>query len=232
MIPIYLTGNSFLHRCPAGLKLLCVALASVALFRLESLSVFLGLLCLVLALYGSLGRKGLAQLTVLKGLAVFLAALLVIHGLSGTFWTGVNVLLRLTVLFLAAHLVSLTTRMDDMQAAVLPLFRPLAWIGLPPQKPALAMTLVLRFAPHMLQIHGKLKDAYRARTGRISSWRMLPPLAIQCLRLSDHVAEALQARGGSQGLAAPSTAPSTAPGAALSAACPGQSPRRSGGSRA
>lgn len=198
---IYLPGNSWLHRTPAGVKLLVVAIASLLLFQAGSPLIFLACLAGVVACYATLGREGLARLALLRGLTVLLVILLLLHWLSGTFWEGVSVILRLVVLILAANLVSITTRMDDMLEAVMPLFRPLEWLGLSARKPALCVALVLRFAPYMMQIFSRMREAYQARTGAKNSWKLIPPLAIQCLRMSDNVADALQARGGSEGLA-------------------------------
>jgi biotin transport system permease protein len=200
VISIYLQADSWLHRTPAGLKLVVVAIASLLLFQLRSPWIFLACLAGVIACYASLGRKGLAQLKLLRGLTVFLGIILLFHWITGTFWEGVAVVLRLVVLVLAANLVSVTTRLDDMLAAVTPLFKPLEWFGLSARKPALGVALVLRFAPYMMQVFFRLREAYQARTGARNSWKLLPPLAIQCLRMSDNVADALQARGGSEGL--------------------------------
>lgn len=200
MISMYLKGNSWLHRTPAGLKLLLVAVASLLLFQVTSLWVFLPSLAVVVGLYATLGREGLAQLKLLRGLTVLFGILLLLHWVSGTLMEGFAVILRLIVLVLAANLVSVTTRMDDMLEAVTPLFKPLEWFGYSARKPALGVALVLRFAPHMMQIFSTLREAYQSRSGSRNSWRLLPPLAIQCLRMSDNVADALRARGGSEGL--------------------------------
>ncbi|WP_428529411.1 energy-coupling factor transporter transmembrane component T family protein [Roseibium sp.] len=200
MISVYLSGDSWAHRLPAGAKLLAVAIGSLLLFRTETLWVFVVCLALVLAAYVSLGRGAVQRLRLLKGLSIFLAAILALHWLSGTVMDGVIAILRLCVMVLAASFVSMTTRMDDMLAAVMPLFRPLEWAGFSARKPALGVTLVLRFAPHLMEIFAVLREAYQARTGKKSSWRLIAPFALQALKMSDNVAEALAARGGSQGL--------------------------------
>lgn len=202
MISVYLQGDSWAHQVPAGLKLLAVALASLALFQVTSLWVYLICLCAVLLCYASLGRAGLAQLKLLRALSFFLVLLALMHWYSDTLHDGALAIVRLLTMVLAANFVSVTTRMDDMMAAVQPLFRPLALVGLSPRKAALGVTLVLRFAPHMLVVYGMLREAWRARTGSRNSWRLLAPFAIQSLRMSDNVAEALKARGGADGLSA------------------------------
>ncbi|WP_269584714.1 energy-coupling factor transporter transmembrane component T family protein [Roseibium sp. Sym1] len=200
MISIYLQGDSWAHRLPAGVKLLTVAIASIVLFQMVSVWVYLACLAAVVLCYASLGREGLAQLKLLRGLGFVLVILLALHWISGTLYDGFVIVLRLVVMILAANFVSITTRLDDMLEAVQPLFRPLAVFGMSSRKPALGVALVLRFAPHMLLVYGLLREAWQARTGSRNSWRLLAPFAIQSLRMSDNVAEALKARGGSEGL--------------------------------
>lgn len=200
MISIYLKGDSWAHKLPAGLKLLTVAVGSLVLFRVTTPWIFLPCLAAVIAMYASLGREGLRQLKLLRGLTVFLVVILGLHWFSGTLTEGAAVVLRLIVLFLAANFVSITTRMDDMLEAILPLFKPLEWFGISPRKPALSVALVLRFAPHLMQVFSMLREAWQARTGSKTSWRLIAPFAVQSLRMSDNVAEALKARGGSEGL--------------------------------
>lgn len=200
MISVYLAGSSWAHRLPAGLKLIAVAVGSVILFQIDSYWVFLVSLAAVIGAYAALGREGLARMRLLKSLSYFLAAILALHWLSGTLSEGIIVVLRLTVMVLAANFVSMTTRMDDMLAAVLPLFTPLRVFGLSPRKPALGVTLVLRFAPHLMEVLSMLREAYQARTGQASSWRLVAPFALQALRMSENVSEALTARGGAGGI--------------------------------
>ncbi|MBN9673026.1 energy-coupling factor transporter transmembrane component T family protein [Roseibium aggregatum] len=201
MIPVYLPLDSWAHRVPAGFKLVILALSSVLLFQVVSVWVAAGAFLTVLLAYASLGRAGLEQLRLLKALKLFAAVLLIVNWYNGAVMDGVFAVLRLLTMVLAANFVSVTTRMDDMLAAIGPVFVPFRWIGLSERKPALGVTLVLRFVPCLLQVFGALREAYRARTGKSSSWRLIGPLGIQSLRMSDHVAEALAARGGAEGLA-------------------------------
>ena len=166
MISVYLSGDSWAHRLPAGVKLLAVAIGSLLLFRTETLWVFLVCLALVLTAYVSLGRGAVQRLRLLKGLSIFLAAILALHWLSGTVMDGVIAILRLCVMVLAASFVSMTTRMDDMLAAVMPLFRPLEWAGFSARKPALGVTLVLRFAPHLMEIFAVLRGGIPGAHGQ------------------------------------------------------------------
>lgn len=196
MIGLYLEQRSPLHRVPAGWKLLGLALASLALFPLGDPLVLLACLAASLSGYALLGRQGLSALQALRPLAMILGFVLGLHALLGSFETGLLVALRLATLFLLANLVTLTTRMDEMIDALRPVLRPVAWIGLPERRLALAIALVIRFTPVIVDMVHRLQEAHRARSGRKGHIKLVAPLCLQALNTADHVAEALAARGG------------------------------------
>ncbi|MBO0347269.1 energy-coupling factor transporter transmembrane protein EcfT [Roseibium sp. CAU 1637] len=200
MISLYHPGTSWLHRLPAGGKLIALAVVSLALMSQTSLPMLGAALGVTLVLYRSLGPGWVGRLAVIRSLLPLALVLLAFHGLTGDWLLGAAVALRLVVLMTLANLVTLTTRMDAMLAAVEPLFRPLSLFGISPRVPSLAVVLVIRFVPVLHQVQLALREAWQARGGRKSSWRIVPPLIIQALKLADHVADALSARGGASGM--------------------------------
>lgn len=201
MISVYLPGSSWIHRTPVRLKLLVLAAISMVILPVQDPLVLGAVLAAVLALYITLGRDGLKQVLLLKPLVSLLLVIFVLHGVSGSWIAGLTSILRLVSMVLLANFVSVTTRMDDMLEAVMPIFAPLKLFGMSPRKPALAVTLVIRFAPVLLSVYSSLREAYQARTGKRGSWRLIAPFALQALKMSENVAEALTARGGADGLA-------------------------------
>ncbi len=200
MISVYLPGKSWAHRLPAGWKMAFLAIASLVFFQLTDLRIFVVSLLVVMAFYGAIGMEGMRRLLRLRPLLWLVLALVAIHWLLGTLHEGLIVAFRISILVLGANFVSITTRLDDMMSTVMPLFIPLKFIGIPPRAPALAVMLVLRFAPVLAGLFEALREAYRARSGHGGSWRLLAPFTLQALKASESVAEALAARGGSQGL--------------------------------
>jgi len=200
VISLYLTRKTWAHRLPAASKLIGLAALSFAVLPVENLGLLSLLFVLVLAAYASLGREGLRVLLTLTPLVLALVLIAALHWLNGSLVMGLITVLRLSVMVLLANFVSVTTRMDDMLAVVMKVFAPLQVFGFSPRKPALAVTLVLRFAPVLLAIFYALGEAHRARTGQRGSWRLVAPFALQSLALADHVAEALTARGGAGGM--------------------------------
>ena len=194
MIGGALSGRSWLHRLPARLKLAALALLTIAFFTIDNLPALLVALLEALAVYAGLGRRALARLA---GFRPLLPLLIVIGALQifGVGWVGALVSVsRLALMILLADLVTATTPMLAMIDAVAPLLRPLRLVGLDERRIALAFALVLRFMPVLLDDWRLRDEAWRARTGRRASFRLLAPWAAGLLPLADRVAEALDAR--------------------------------------
>ena len=182
-----------LHRWPAGGKLTLLAVGSVVIFLapLWGAALALGLVASVAAALG-IGRDWARLLWLLWPVAL---VLLLWHGMTGTPWEGALVVTRMLAAVGAANLVTMTTRLSDMQEVFLWLGRPLSPI-LPPKALALAFALVIRFVPVMLLRWEALSLAFRARSARRPGWRIAAPAVLAALDDAERVADALRARGG------------------------------------
>ena len=185
-----------LHRWRAGLKLALMAVGSLALFSLQGWPLALAASG-VAAIYLSQGQRfSLEGLRLLRPLWPFLAVLAVWHLWLWQPLQGALIALRLLAAVALANLVALTTRLEDMLALIERMLAPLCWLGVNPRLPALAIALVIRFVPVLLDKAGLLMQAWRARSPRRVGARIVLPLALAALDDADHVAEALRARGG------------------------------------
>ncbi len=185
------------HGWPAGAKLGALGLATLGLFALESLLGQTLAALVVLGLFLAPGRVfAAAGLRRLRALWPFVAVLLVWNGIEGDLREGAILSLRLLSAVGAATLVTMTTRLDDMIAVIRRLAAPLRRFGVSTRPLELGMALVLRFAPALAARGTQLASAWRARSARRPSWRIVVPLAITALDDADHVADALRARGG------------------------------------
>lgn len=196
MISLYLAQRRWLHRIPAGIKLLALAAFSVVLFPVTELWLMGLALGLTLALYASIGREAVKQLRLLKPLLPLFLLIFLLQWWSIGWVDGLLLVLRMGTLILLANLVTLTTRMDDMMVALRPFFWPLQLIGVKPERIAFAVALLIRFVPVLMAVVHSLLDAWHARGGGKHVWKLAVPLTIQAIRMSDHVAEAIAARGG------------------------------------
>ena len=186
------------HGWPAGVKLAALCVSTVLLFLSDDLWVQGGAFIAVMAGYLTLGGMDFlrAGLRSLKILTMFLLIIAVWHAVTGTWVDGAVVALRLLAAVSLANLVTMTTRLTDMTDVVAKLTKPLAIIGLNPRLLELAIALVIRFTPVLIEKGTALNMAWRARSHRRPGWRVILPFVVLAIDESDHVTEALRARGG------------------------------------
>ena len=184
-------------RWPAGLKLAGLLVISSTVFAIQNPWMLGAALAGTMALHlfggGRLLVYGLQLLRPLWPFAVLIAAW---HLWRDTPGIGLVVLLRMATAVMFANLVTMTTRLDDMIAVITQLAAPLAVVGLPPRRLAMALALAIRFVPELMQSADRLGTAWRARSARRPMHRLLAPLTLSAIDTADHVAEALRARGG------------------------------------
>ena len=186
-----------LHRLPAGAKLAALCVTTVALFALTSLLKLGIALAVVAALYLANGRTfALQGLRLLRPLWPFVLVVALWHIWTGALTEGAAILMRMIAAVAAANLVTLTTRLSDLMAVLERLTAPLARLGLSPRTLSLAVALVIRFVPVLLDRQARLAEAWSARSPRRPGWRLLVPATLATLDDADRVAEALRARGG------------------------------------
>ena len=182
------------HGWPAGVKLAGLVLWTLVLFQLPGLApAFAALALAALAAFSlGLGADWLRLFRMLWPVALVLALW---HLASGTPRDGAIAIARMLAAVGAANLVTMTTRLADMQAVVQWLARPLSGV-LPQQALALSVALMIRFVPVMLLRWEALALAFRARSARRGTWRIAMPAVLAALDDAEHVADALRARGG------------------------------------
>ena len=185
------------HRVPAGLKLGLLAAATMGLFALKSPL----LLALAATATGALYLSGgtgfaVAGLCLVRPLWPFVLIVGLWHLWTADPGGGASILLRMLTAVALANFVTMTTRLSDMITVFQMLARPLGALGLSPRRLAIAMALVIRFIPVMLDRLVQISQAWRARSRRRAGWRVLVPATLAALDDADRAAEALRARGG------------------------------------
>lgn len=197
MLSLYSESPSWLHRWPAGRKLACLAIVGTALFWVEHWAWLLACAVASTAILASLGataRK--TAISVLKPIAWSCLILVGFHAAFGQPLLGLSSALRLLCTASLGTALTLTTRYSDMLALLEWLLRPLRHVGVQHDTIALQLALMLRFAEHFFVQWTRMSDAYRMRTGKSMSWRLLAPFTIQMLRTAQQVADALRIRTG------------------------------------
>ncbi len=198
MMSNYLSRATWLHDVPAAAKLITLAGVSIGLLPVQDWRILAGCLVLVSAIYLSLGREAVNHLKVLRALVPLLLIIGGLQVLAADWSAAVTVMTRLVVMVMLADLITLTTTMRALMGAIAPLLRPLRYLGFNPKKLSLAVTLVLRFVPVLLSGWAAREEAWRSRTARHVSLRVVATLIADALRMADHLAEALDSRGFNQ----------------------------------
>ena len=185
------------HHWSAGLKLAALCLSTLVLFSIDSLVIKSAFLAFVITLYALPGpifmRYGLLKLRILWPfiLIVFLWHLWIQELLQ-----GVAIIIRMICAVALANLVTMTSKLSDMIDVVHFLTQPLQRFGLNPRVLELSIALVIRMTPVLLNKGENLGMAWKARSTRRSSWKIILPFTLIALDDADQVAEALRARGG------------------------------------
>lgn len=195
MIGVFVPGATLLHRLPFGWKLAGLAALALALGRVDDWRV-MALACLAaLAFTAALGPAMRARLADLRPLWPMLAMIGALQWIFDGPAAAALATLRLVALVALANLVAYTTPTSEMLETLETLFEPLRWIGISPRAPALAVALTLRLVPMLLALWEEKAEAWRARTGRRASARLIPTFLAEALALADALALALDARG-------------------------------------
>ncbi|WP_394154871.1 energy-coupling factor transporter transmembrane component T family protein [Loktanella salsilacus] len=185
------------HRWPAGIKLGLLCAATVILFVQQNiafqLAAFAGtavIYCLPGAAFARAGGRTVWRLW------PFVVLVIIWHLVTGAAQQGAIIVLRMLTAVGLANLVTMTTTLNQMIAAVMWLATPLARAGLNTRALALGIALVVRFTPALADKGTALTQAWTARSPRRASWRIILPFAVLAIDDAEHVAEALRARGG------------------------------------
>ena len=193
---LYIPTGSLIHRLPAGVKLtgLIAFLVLVAIFAKTLVA---GAGCVVAAVVAYALAK-IPWRTALRQLTPILIILLAFGAL--TWWrSGLGeALVRFLVLWASvsvAILLTMTTKVSDLQRAVERALAPAAAVGLPVDKISLAISLTIHMIPLQLRTINEVVEAQQARGGKFSARALGIPLVIRTLLRGREVGEALQARG-------------------------------------
>ncbi|TQO23484.1 energy-coupling factor transporter transmembrane component T family protein [Paramicrobacterium agarici] len=196
MLGQYRARDSILHRLPAGAKLvglivvvLIVAVPPPSLWNLGG-----GAALVVACFIGA--RLGLGELwRQILGIRWLIVVIVIVPMLFLPIPTVAATAARVVIVLLLAAVVTLTTRTTEILDAVQRALQPLRRFGVNPDRIGLMLALTIRTVPVIAGLAGELRDAQRARAGRLNVRAFVVPLLVQSLRHADDTADALAARG-------------------------------------
>ncbi len=193
MLTLYVAGDTWIHRLPAGFKILTLLAAGTGLFLVERLDVMAGALGVTVLLYVFAGIPFSKFKDQIKPLIWIMALIFAVQILIADVWFALFIVSRFSALILFASLVTLTTRSEQMIDVIEWSLHPFRrW--LPVHKISLAISLTLRFVPLLRDVTADVREAQRARGMSRNLIATITPVIIRTLKTADEVAEAIEAR--------------------------------------
>jgi biotin transport system permease protein len=207
MLSLYLGQVTWLHRIPAGGKLLALALASVLLLPVTHLWVLAGATLLAALGHISLGAPGRRRLlTLCRTLLPMLVFLAVAQWLSFVLTLGLEqgssqglrqaltTFFRILVMVTLADLVTLSSTSQELVDALRFLFVPLRGLRISAEKLSLAMALVFRWVSLLQTEWESIRVSFKARGCRNPRLRSASPLLRRAQSMAHTMTDALSAR--------------------------------------
>jgi biotin transport system permease protein len=196
MLSLYRAGNGWIYRVPVGAKLVGIMAIVLSVSFLPAgvlmLGVSMALPCLCYPVSG-LGWRELGRQLVALRWVITIA--LVVQVLFVPFDLAITNSCRVVTAILIADILVLTTRVESLLDATERGLRPLARLGVKPERVALALALAITTIPVLTLIARTVREAQRARGVRTSLTRFTVPFLVGALKHADELGEALAARG-------------------------------------
>jgi len=194
MQSIYSDQHTWLHRLPAGLKLLAVLCLGVGMYATSNqLLLSFAFVCCVLV-YASLGLVGWRARRLFMPLLLACMLVLGFHAYLKQFDLGLVSALRMLSISLMGVAFTLTTSSAGLLHTLEWVMQPINKLGIPTHRIALQLALMLRFIEHFFMVWQQLDDAHKIRTGKSGGLRLLAPLTLHMLQSAKRVADALTLR--------------------------------------
>jgi biotin transport system permease protein len=195
MFEISLARITWLHRVPAGAKLVVLALVGAAVFLVDDLHILGGFVAAAVLLPLSAWLPLKAVIRQVTPAAILIAAVGGFHLLMDEPRLAAEVSARLGTVILLAVVLTLTTRVSDMVEAIEFGVGPLRVVGVNPAKVGLTLSLAIRFIPVLFDLIGEIREAQKARGLEGNVFAVVMPLLVRTLRMADDLADAISARG-------------------------------------
>lgn len=195
MIALYRPGTSLLHRAPAGVKLLGLAVIALAMSLVPASplasAVWAGLV-VVAFFVGGCGVPTIArQVWAARWIVVLMVVTQLVFASPEAALVNTT---RVLAIVLLAGLLTLTTRTEELLDVLARVLWPLRRVGVDPWRVGFVLSLTIALVPVVGDFARRVREAQQARAVRMGV-RGLVPLLVMSLRHADDVSDALTARG-------------------------------------
>lgn len=195
MIGDYRPGTTWLHRLPAGAKLLALFAIGIATLVVRGPLASVAALAVAVVLLAWAGAGLATILRSLRGLLVMVAVLFAWQAWQSGWPRAIETVGDILALALMATVLTVTTRVDDLLEAITAGLRPLRRVGLDADRVALTFALTIRAIPATLELAQETRQAAQARGLERDPRARLTPFVIRVVARAHETGAALHARG-------------------------------------
>lgn len=192
---LYVEGETWIHRLPAGLKLLVLVFAGWGLMWVTH-PAWLSLALVAVWMLFWMARVSMRGVwRRMRPLAWFLVLIGLYVAWADGWLVASAAMLRLAALVLLGLLVTLTTPLSAMMDVVTVLLHPLERLGLlRAERVSLAFGMTMRMVPELYIQWNQIREAQAARGLESHPVALIVPMLVRTLKRADDMAEAIDAR--------------------------------------
>lgn len=195
LLGVHQPGTTFLHRAPAGAKLLGLSVLSLVTVLLGSVATSAAVLGLAVVLLLVARARPVLVLRTLRGLLLVMTLLAAYQTWQRGWEHAFTVVGALVALVLLATVLTVTTSVDAMLDTISRGLRPFRRFGVDPELVALAFSLMIRSIPTTYEIASETRQAALARGLERDPRALLTPMVIRVVAHARATGDALHARG-------------------------------------
>ncbi len=191
----YIPTGSWVHRLPVWSKYLLVFAGTIPSLLARQWWLALVVLAVACAVLLASRIPPRVSLRLGRGFLVLLAVLVGYQAIIGQLLVGVTLATNLVACLLLSRVLTMTTPANDLVDALVSAARPLDRVGLSSERFGLAVALMLRSIPYLVDLFADVRTAARARGLERNWFALVTPVIVGAVAYAQRTGEALAARG-------------------------------------
>lgn len=187
--------RGWLHRAPVGVKFASLTVLTLVVMLARNPFVNAGLI-VALVIIGLTARMSLRQiLGPIRRMWLIFVLLVVFHVFLSDWWNAARIITVMITCVVGAQIFMLSTPLSVLLELFSMLVKPLKFIGVRPQVPALAAAIAVRSVSYLADLADTAKDAASARGLENDIRARTVPVMLGAVKYAQDTGRALEARG-------------------------------------
>ncbi len=192
---LFVPGDSLFHRLGVGWKYVLLLALTVPGLAVRSPWLSMGLLGAALMVLAACGTGIRFAWSLPAGLWLLVAVLAGYQFLIGQWPTGIEIAANLLTAVYASRMLTMTTPGGVLIDALVGMLAPLRRVGLDPERVGLAIAIMVRSVPVLLDSFDQARQAARARGRERNVFGLVTPVVVRAVGFAQATGAALAARG-------------------------------------